>query len=105
MEHINNRFSIFLLIVLIAFFLGGAPISMAKETAEEYIDDSVITAMVKKAIYDEPTLKTSEIKVKTSKGLVKLSGFVNSQAEIDKAGEIALFVNGVQSVKNDLRIK
>ncbi len=104
MKQLNNRFSTFLSIVLMVFFLGGASTSMA-ETAGEYIDDSVITAKVKKAIYDEPTLKSSEIKVETSKGVVQLSGFVSSRAEIDKAAEVARRAEGVKSVQNDLQIK
>ena len=78
--------------------------SMA-ETAGQHIDDSVITAKVKKDIYDEPTLKSSEIKVETSKGVVQLSGFVSSRGDIDRAGEVARMVEGVKSVKNDLQVK
>ncbi len=78
--------------------------SMA-ETAGQHIDDSVITAKIKKDIYDEPTLKSSEIKVETSKGVVQLSGFVSSRGDIDRAGEVARMVEGVKSVKNDLQVK
>jgi osmotically-inducible protein OsmY len=104
MKQLNSRFFNFLLIALMVFFLAGASTSMA-ETAGEYIDDSVITAKVKKDIFDEPTLKSSEIKVETSKGVVQLSGFVSSRAEIDRAGEVARMVEGVKSVKNDLQVK
>ena len=104
MKQLNNGFFNFLSIVLMVFFLGGTSTSMA-ETVGEYIDDSVITAKVKKDIYDEPSLKSTEIKVETSKGVVQLSGFVSSQAAIDKAGEVARMVEGVKSVKNDLQIK
>ncbi len=76
-----------------------------KESAGEYIDDSVITAKVKKAVFDESTLKSSEINVETYKGVVQLSGFVNSQADIYKAIEVANSVKGVTSVKNDMRVK
>ena len=103
MKQLNNRFFNFLSIVLLVFFFSTST-SMA-ETAGEYIDDSVITAKVKKDIYDEPTLKSSEIKVETSKGVVQLSGFVSTQAEIDRAGEVARMVEGVKSVKNDLQVK
>ena len=60
---------------------------------------------MKAAIVNEPTLKVSEINVETFKGVVQLSGFVNSQADINKAVSVARNVKGVVSVKNDMRLK
>lgn len=71
----------------------------------EYVDDSVITAKVKTAIFNDPTLKVNEINVETFKGVVQLSGFVNSQADINKAVQVARGIAGVTSVKNDMRLK
>lgn len=71
----------------------------------EYIDDTVITTKVKTAILNDPDLKVSEINVETFKGVVQLSGFVSSQADIDRAVAVARDVGGVQSVKNDMRVK
>lgn len=76
-----------------------------KESTGEYIDDSVITTKVKAAILKESTLKSSEINVETYKGVVQLSGFVNSEGDINKAVEVARGVKGVTSVKNDMRLK
>jgi hyperosmotically inducible protein len=76
-----------------------------KESAGEYIDDSVITTKVKAAVLNEPTLKSFEINVETYKGVVQLSGFVRSEANIKKAIEVARGVKGVSSVKNDMRLK
>ena len=76
-----------------------------KEGTGEYIDDSVITTKVKAAVLNEPTLKSAEINVETFKGVVQLSGFVNSQADINKAVEVSSQVKGVASVKNDMRLK
>jgi osmotically-inducible protein OsmY len=50
-------------------------------------------------------LKSFQIGVETDKGIVQLSGFVNSQKAIDKAVEITCGVKGVESVKNDLVVK
>ncbi len=97
-------FSAFFLIILMALFLGCA--STAKhEGTGEYIDDSVITTKVKAAILDEPSLKVSEINVETFKGVVQLSGFVSSRANINTAGEVAKRVKGVKSVKNSILVK
>ena len=56
-------------------------------------------------MFSEPSLKSAEINVETFKGVVQLSGFVSSQANINKAVEVARSVNGVTSVKNDMRVK
>lgn len=77
----------------------------SKESAGEYLDDSVITTRVKTAVFNEPTLKSSEINVETFKGVVQLSGFVNSQVDINKAVEIARNIKGVTSVQNDMQLR
>ena len=97
---------------LSAVFLAATLVSVVgcsstprQEGTGEYIDDSVITAKVKAAILNAPTLKVTEINVETFKGVVQLSGFVNSQADINKAVEVTRGVRGVTSVKNDMRVK
>ena len=75
------------------------------ESTGEYIDDAAITTKVKAAIFEEPGLKSAEINVETYKGVVQLSGFVSSQASINRAAELARGVRGVKSVKNDMRVK
>jgi osmotically-inducible protein OsmY len=88
----------------IATTLGCASTAKSESTGE-YIDDTAITAKVKKDIFDEPTLKSAEINVETFKGVVQLSGFVTSQANIGTATMVAKNVKGVSSVKNDMRVK
>lgn len=75
------------------------------EGTGEYVDDSVITAKVKAAIFQEPDLKSSEVNVETFKGNVQLSGFVSSRADIKSAVRVASAVNGVKSVTNDMQLK
>ncbi len=101
----TNRIVKFLAcLVLFASFLGCA--STAKqESTGQYIDNSVITSKVKAAIFDESSLKTMQIKVESYKGEVQLSGFVDSAASVQKAGEVARSVEGVVAVKNDLVVK
>ena len=83
----------------------GCASTPQKEGTGEYIDDTAITTKVKAAIFNEPTLKSAEINVETFKGVVQLSGFVNSRADIDKAAAVTRGVSGVKSVKNDMRLK
>lgn len=71
----------------------------------EYVSDAVITTKVKAALLAEPSLKSSEIKVETYKGVVQLSGFVSSEATMLKAVDLTGEVKGVISVKNDMRLK
>jgi hyperosmotically inducible protein len=103
-----KRFSRYLSALLLAFTLGavaGCGSSPTQESTGQYFDDSVITAKVKAAILNEPTLKVAEINVETFKGVVQLSGFVSSQADIARAAEVAGKVEGVKSIKNDMRLK
>ena len=101
---LSNRFVTFIFAILLASLLGcaGTP---TKEGTGEYFDDTVITTKVKAAIFEEPSLKSAEINVETFKGTVQLSGFVSSRADINKAVEVARCVQGVTSVKNDMRLK
>jgi osmotically-inducible protein OsmY len=85
--------------------LAGCASTSHQEGTGEYIDDSVITTRVKAAIFNEPTLKSAEINVETYKGSVQLSGFVSSQANINRAAELARAVSGVTRVRNDMRLR
>jgi osmotically-inducible protein OsmY len=104
MKQINRSISAVFLAVVLATAMGCAP-TPTKEGTGEYVDDTVITTKVKTAIFNEPSLKSAEINVETFKGTVQLSGFVKYQADANKAGDVARGVNGVKSVKNDLRLK
>ena len=104
MKQLRQYLSALFLAVTLVSLVGCASTSKQEGTGE-YVDDSVITAKVKAAIFNEPTLKSAEINVETFKGAVQLSGFVSSQAAVNKAAELARGVNGVKSVKNDMRIK
>ena len=83
----------------------SAPLASKQETPGEYVDDAVITTKVKAAVFEEPSLKSAEINVETYKGIVQLTGFVRSRADINKAVAVANGVNGVKSVKNDMILK
>ena len=88
-------------IMMIAAFVACASTQKQSSTGE-YIDDSVITSKIKTKLATDDFLKSFQIGVESRKGIVQLSGFVDSQSTIDKAGKIASSVEGVKSVKNDL---
>ena len=89
---------------LMTTFLGCAA-TQKQESTGQYFDDTVITAKVKAAIFNEAELKALQIEVETFKGVVLLSGFVDSAQSAAKAGEVAGRVKGVSEVKNDLIVK
>ncbi len=104
MKHLGKYLSALFMAVMLVTIVGCASTSKQDGTGE-YVDDSIITAKVKAAILNEPTLKSVEINVETFKGAVQLSGFVSSQAAINKAVDVTRHISGVKSVKNDMRIK
>ncbi len=69
------------------------------------MEDTEITAKVKAAVFAEPGLKTLQISVDTVKGVVTLTGSVNSQANSDRAKALAGAVAGVKAVDNRLTVK
>ena len=90
--------------MLFATFAACASTSKQEGTGE-YVDDSVITTKVKALLAADDFLKSFEISVQTYKGIVQLSGFVDSQKAVDKAAEVARGVAGVKSVTNNLNVK
>ncbi|MBN2439638.1 MAG: BON domain-containing protein [Deltaproteobacteria bacterium] len=95
----------FLVILMLIATLAACASTSTRESTGEYVDDSVITTKVKSLLAQDDFLKSFQISVETYQGAVQLSGFVNSQQAINKAGEIASSVKGVKSIKNDLIVK
>ena len=97
----------------------GAPALAADTTAQnaakpaasrtaavgEYVDDAVITSKIKTAVFQDSTLKATEINVETHQGIVQLTGFVKSRADINQAVRLARGIKGVKSIKNDMVVK
>jgi hyperosmotically inducible protein len=69
------------------------------------IDDTVITAAIKAALLANPEVKSLDLQVETRKGEAQLSGFVDSQGQIDRATAVAKNVSGVKSVQNKMTLK
>jgi osmotically-inducible protein OsmY len=99
-----KRISVFLLALVAATILGCAG-SSTKESTGEYFDDTWITTKVKAALLEDPQVKSGEINVETFKGAVQLSGFVSSNAAMQQAVKLTRGIQGVTSVKNDMRVK
>jgi osmotically-inducible protein OsmY len=102
----SSRTSLALVLaVLTALPLLGCAGTEKQQSTGEFIDDSAITTKVKTKLFDDPVTSGFTIRVSTYRGTVQLSGFVNSEREKNRAGELAQAVAGVKSVKNDLIVK
>lgn len=98
--------SAFVIAAMLATALGCASTSSAKSgTTGAYVDDAWITTKVKTEIFKELSRDVTDINVETRNNVVQLSGFVDSAATMSKAVAIARSVEGVSSVKNDMRLK
>ncbi|HEU5124238.1 MAG TPA: BON domain-containing protein [Verrucomicrobiae bacterium] len=74
-------------------------------TAGRMLDDKHISMNVQAKLKDEPVYKFSDVDVKTFAGVVQLSGFVSSNEQKSRAGELAQEVEGVQRVVNNITLK
>ena len=99
MNKLNRRAAA--LIVAAALGLAGC----ATNGGNSFFDDAMVTAKVKKAIYNEPSLKVADISVTTEGNVVALEGTVKTRAERLKAAEVARKVEGVKKVKNELKVQ
>ena len=76
----------------------------SKETSVKgYAGDTAITSEVKAKLLADDIVPSRKVKVETTDGVVQLSGTVESQAQSDRAESIAKAIDGVKSVKNDLK--
>jgi hyperosmotically inducible protein len=89
---------------LAAALVALAGPAMADKSAGNVIDDSTVNAEVKAALLDTKGVPSSQIVVETYKGIVLLSGFVESKAQKDAAGKAAMGVKGANKVHNALAI-
>lgn len=85
--------------------IAGCAGSKRYESTGEYLDDSVLTTKVKASILGDSRLKVMQIDVETFKGIVQLSGFVDSAEAAARAVELARTVKGVKMVNNSLIVK
>ena len=91
--------------VAVTLVLGACAGTGSDKSTGEYIDDAAITAKVKTALIGSPETKALNIEVETYKGVVQLSGFVDSDSEKEEAERLAEDVNGVARVENRLSVK
>ena len=101
---------------LSALLLGVSALAMAggltgcagdryTQSTGERIDDKGESSRVRAALSEDTQYKYEDVKVQTFKGVVQLSGFVNSRDQKSRAGELAKKVEGVKDVENNITVK
>ena len=93
------------LVALPLTFTTGCAVTRGQESAGEYVDDKTLTAKVKTELAKDPIVKAMDVNVTTFQREVQLSGYVDTQEQKARAGELAQKVEGVRTVHNDLVVK
>jgi osmotically-inducible protein OsmY len=88
----------------ITTFTGCAGDKYDRSTGE-YIDDKSLTVRVHDALHDNPEYKFDDVDVNVYRGVVQLSGFVNTSDQKSKAVDIAKGVQDVKDVKDNITVK
>ena len=83
----------------------GCAVTSGQESTGAYVDDATITTRVKSRMAEDKTVAASRISVETLKGVVQLSGFAVSEAERQRAAQIAASVPGVKQVQNAVVVR
>ena len=102
----NRRFTLVIALTLLLHAgLFGCSATPTQESTGEFLDSSLITAKVKTKLIDDRITGGFQISVYTYKGVVHLSGTVNSDYEKDYASKIAKDISGVKHVENKLVVR
>lgn len=95
----------FILALALIGSISGCAGGRTYESTGEYLDNTALTSKVKASILGDPRLKLMQIDVESFKGVVQLSGFVDSAAAAERAVEVVRKIRGVKSVNNSLIVK
>ena len=85
--------------------LSGCAGNRHTQSTGERIDDRADSSRVRKALSADTQYKYGDVKVQTFKGVVQLSGFVNSRDQKNRAGDLARKVEGIREVQNNITVK
>lgn len=91
-------------LALACLFLGACAASGTHRSTGQVIDDTTIATRTKTALLADSTTDGLNIDVEVDRDKVQLNGFVDSQAQVTRAGEIARDIPGVASVENNLQV-
>lgn len=104
-KHMKSLVVAAMIAVLAALAGTGCAVTSGQERTGEYIDDATITTQVKARFAEDKTVAATRISVETLKGVVQLSGFATSEAEKQRAAQLAAGVKGVRQVQNAVVVR
>ena len=107
-QTVLNSARLILTLILVGFLAGSMAACTSSRTSEstgEYVDDSVISNKVRGQLLGDKDLNITQIDIETYKGVVQLSGFVDTPEAKNRAGTVAASVSGVKQVRNNLIVK
>jgi hyperosmotically inducible periplasmic protein len=93
------------MVALAAIYSSGCSVASGQRSMGDVVDDSTITTRVKSRFVEDKIVAATRINVETLKGVVQLSGFAVSEAERQRAAQIAASVPGVTQVQNAIAVK
>lgn len=102
---ISAPFSRSAIMFVLLFFLASCAIMQGKSSPSDYTSDTGITTQIKAKLVQSDMVSAPNIHVETQNGIVQMSGFVSSTAQVNEAERIARSVNGVKGVVNDLVVQ
>lgn len=85
--------------------LAGAPDGPVLASTGTAIDDTLITTKIKAAYVQDPLVGALDIHVDTYRGIVRLGGTANSEAEKARAAELARSIEGVREIQNNIQVR
>jgi len=100
----KTQTTLLLPLALLCLVLGACAASGPHRSTGQVIDDTTIAARTKTALLADSTTDGLNIDVEVDRDKVQLNGFVDSQVQVDRAGEIARDIPGVASVENNLQV-
>lgn len=92
-------------IAIAALTAGGCAVTSGQSTVGQYVDDATIATRVKSRFAEDAQVSAMRIQVEALKGTVQLAGFATSQAEKDRAGQIARATPDVKEVRNNIIVR
>jgi hyperosmotically inducible protein len=83
----------------------GCAVTSGQSTVGQYVDDATVATRVKARFAEDAQVSAMRIQVETLNGTVQLSGFATTQAEKDRAAQIARATPDVKEVRNNIIVR
>jgi hyperosmotically inducible periplasmic protein len=101
----NSILKTWAIVLAVLLGLAACASTATQRSTGQYVDDTTLSTRVKTALIGDEQVKARNIDVETYKGVVSLSGFVESRGEAERAVQLAQNVDGVKSVKDDMHVR